>query len=96
MLDCFPREKCERAAEKPRCFAVVLRFGGKKTHVSLRPSEERKFLEVIRDRHGRKGGVGGGQLLRTFTAAEEDVTTAHTHPHLARKAHKIQYAFKYN
>lgn len=48
------------------------RPAGERTHVSLRLSEERKCLEVIRDRQG-----GGGQLQRTFTAlpVTEDVTT---------------------
>lgn len=78
MLDCFPREKCERAAEKPRCFAVVLRFGGEKTHVSLRPSEERKFLEVIRDRHGRKGGVGGAAAQDFYCSGGGCHNSTHT------------------
>lgn len=37
--------------------------------MSLSLSEERKFLEVIRDRQG-----GGGQLHRTFTAVKQDDT----------------------
>lgn len=52
---------------------MASRLGGERTHVSLRLSEERKFLEVIRQ-------GGGGQLHRAFTAVEEDVT-AQKHPH---------------